>query len=280
MRYLRASAIVTLGLLAPTLGAQDPVPKPDPELVALVEAHNQERAREGKPHLKAEPRLEAAALVQARDMADRKRMGHDGSDGSTPQERVVKAGYFYRTTGENVAEGYRTVEQVMKGWMDSPPHKKNVLGDFTEIGVAKVVADDGKTYWSAEFGKPMPQLGPDVASTTLIKRINEGRAAAKLGALSKDRRLAKAAQAVALDLAKNKGKMTTPSAFDEIAGKAFRDLAMSTSGGQPDAETLVESLMANPDTKAKLLGKYSRIGIGYANGPHGYPHWSIILGQP
>jgi uncharacterized protein YkwD len=42
----------------------------------------------------------------------------------------------------------------MKAWMDSPGHKKNVLGEFSEIGAACAVGEDGATYWCVTFGLP------------------------------------------------------------------------------------------------------------------------------
>ena len=36
--------------------------------------------------------------------------------------------------------------------------------------------------------------------------------------------------------------------------------------------------MDNPDYKAQLFGKYSRIGVGYATAEDGIPHWCVILG--
>jgi uncharacterized protein YkwD len=42
----------------------------------------------------------------------------------------------------------------MKGWMDSPPHKRNILGSFSQIGVACATAEDGKRYWCVTFGLP------------------------------------------------------------------------------------------------------------------------------
>jgi uncharacterized protein YkwD len=286
-RWSRALGFLALLLwIPPILGAQTPAPrspdpaKPDPIVAELVEAHNKERAKENLPPLKLEAKLSEAALVHARDMADRQAMGHEGGDGSTPQQRVVNAGYHYLATGENVARGYEGVPGVMQGWMESPPHRKNILADFSEIGVARVEGKEGKPYWCVEFGKPIPNLNPSEAASSLVKRINEERSAAKLGTLSADPRLTRAAETVAADLAKNKGKRTTPTAFDQIDGKFYKELAMTTSGGQPDANVLVKSLMENPDYKAQLLGKYSRVGVGYASAEDGIPHWCLILGLP
>ncbi|MGO9922178.1 MAG: CAP domain-containing protein [Isosphaeraceae bacterium] len=120
----------------------------------VVMAHNRIRADARLPALSVSPRLQAAAQAHARDMAKRGKMSHTGSDGSSPFDRIVAQGYKYRRAGENVAVGYFTTERLMKGWMDSPHHKKNILGSFSQIGVACATASDGKRYWCVTFGLP------------------------------------------------------------------------------------------------------------------------------
>jgi uncharacterized protein YkwD len=83
-------------------------------------------------------------------MSDHQSMSHTGSDGSSPGDRITRAGYDWRTYGENVAYGYPTPESVMAGWMSSPGHKANILNcAFKEIGVG--MAKDGY-YWTQDFG--------------------------------------------------------------------------------------------------------------------------------
>ena len=105
----------------------------DPMVMAIVAAHNKMRADEKLPPLSFAPLLARAAQVQASDMADHGEMKHEGSDGSTPAERIKRAGYHFQTSGENVAVFYPDVPQVMQAWFDSPPHRKNILGDFPEL---------------------------------------------------------------------------------------------------------------------------------------------------
>ena len=88
-------------------------------------------------------------------MADHDKMTHDGSDGSTPAERVERAGYHYQTTGENVAQGQKTCEEVIRAWMNSPHHKENILKpEFTEIGAACYVTEAGKIMPRRATGVP------------------------------------------------------------------------------------------------------------------------------
>jgi uncharacterized protein YkwD len=121
----------------------------------VLKLHNAERARAKLHSLEVNPRLQKAAERHARDMAAHRKMSHIGSDDSKPLDRVKDAGYDYRRTGENIAFGRFTPDQLMEGWMESATHKRNILGSFSQIGVACATAEDGMTYWCVTFGLPM-----------------------------------------------------------------------------------------------------------------------------
>jgi uncharacterized protein YkwD len=88
-------------------------------------------------------------------MAAHEKMAHKGSDGSSPIVRIKAEGYPYRRAGENIATGRYDTERLMKGWVDSPHHKKNILGSFSQIGVACATGESGKRYWCVTFGLPI-----------------------------------------------------------------------------------------------------------------------------
>lgn len=131
-----------------------------PELVA---AHNRARANAGLGELAVSPQLEAAAARHARDMADRRRMSHRGGDGSSPFQRMGAQGYEFRRAGENVAYGQPTVDRLMRDWMHSPGHRRNILGKFTEMGASSATDRSGNPYWCVTFGEP---AHPDPTSPT------------------------------------------------------------------------------------------------------------------
>jgi uncharacterized protein YkwD len=144
---------------------------------ALLTAHNRERKLEKLAPLTLSPKLCESAGVHARDMAQHHTLDHTGSDHSTVSDRVKKVGYVYIHVGENIAKGQSTVEQVMDAWLHSPGHRANILGEFTEMGAARVEDDDGAAYWCVNFGAPMPRLQPDVAAAAVVKQINSTRVA-------------------------------------------------------------------------------------------------------
>jgi uncharacterized protein YkwD len=101
--------------------------------------------------------LARASRLHAEDMARFSYFSHEGKDGSGPAQRVERAGYRYRTTGENIAAGPMTSEDVVADWLKSPPHCANVMNPaYTEMGVAFAVsaASEMGVYWAQEFGMP------------------------------------------------------------------------------------------------------------------------------
>lgn len=101
--------------------------------------------------------LDSAALVHAQDMAAHSRLGHGGSDGTMPADRVTRAGYAWSSVAENVAAGQTTVEEVVDTWLQSPGHCTNLMNPrYSETGVAYAVnpASDKGIYWVQVFAAP------------------------------------------------------------------------------------------------------------------------------
>lgn len=101
--------------------------------------------------------LERAAAGHAADMAAKSYFSHTGLDGSTSVQRVTRAGYRYRMTGENIAAGQLSPEAAIAGWIKSPGHCANLMnGAYTEMGVALSVSAKSRmgVYWVQLFGTP------------------------------------------------------------------------------------------------------------------------------
>lgn len=97
--------------------------------------------------------LELSAHGHARDMHRRNYFAHTSLSGKTIKNRIEDAGYVLtgmRTyaIGENIAVGQRSIDEVMRGWIKSEGHCKNIMSkNFKEIGVAEV-----SNYWVQDFG--------------------------------------------------------------------------------------------------------------------------------
>src|SRR5260370_42354375 len=90
-------------------------------------------------------------------MANHGYMDHTGRDGTTPADRVTRAGYKWKAIGENLASGIMTPEDAVNGCGGSPHHSENLMSSrFTEMAVAYAVdpSSNGGIYWTQRFGTP------------------------------------------------------------------------------------------------------------------------------
>lgn len=167
--FVDPRAIAPLLLLLASCVSSAPHPRGDLapnawRVLGLVnEARAEPRSCGGKRHVAVPPLaqsdvLDRVAVAHARDMAARGGMSHAGSDGSTPGDRATRAGYRWKTIGENVAFGQPTSERVVASWLASAHHCENIMDpDYTEMGIG-FAADTRAAvpYWSQVFGRPAP----------------------------------------------------------------------------------------------------------------------------
>lgn len=121
---------------APAL-AVAPVAGGDAALLALV---NDFRAAQGRPPLSSDAALAAAARAHAQDMVSAGFFSHTGSNGSTVGTRLRAAGCDWSGAAENIAQGQTSPEAAMTTWINSAGHRANLLGNYTELGTARIGA--------------------------------------------------------------------------------------------------------------------------------------------
>lgn len=249
----------------------------------LLAAHNKEREAEKLPPYTLDETLSTAARLHAEDMAARHEMTHEGADGSKPRDRTLGVGYRDVKVGENVARGQRTVDEVMKAWMESEGHRKNILGDYAQIGASMVEADDGEAYWCVVFGTPRIRLDPDVAEKAVAEGLVAARKEADKSALKVDPKAAKAARAFASEMAESSAKAEEDrkppdlAATLQKAGVSYRNVAIVVGGGNPTAEDFVKSLLEDESRKEPIMGDWDAVGIGYAADAEDAPFWCVLL---
>ncbi|GAB3030545.1 hypothetical protein GCM10027052_03440 [Parafrigoribacterium mesophilum] len=148
---LLLAAFAVTGLSAPASAA------PADSLYALV---NQERAANGLPALARNPSIEAVAVNWANQMAASGTMKHNPSFSSQ-----IPAGWT--AAAENVAQGQPTAQRMHSDWMNSAGHRANILGDYTDIGIA-FISVNGTTWGVEDFAKYPARAtsAPAMPSTT------------------------------------------------------------------------------------------------------------------
>ena len=111
---------------------------------------NLERAKNGVLPLQWEDQLAAVARAHSDDMTSRGYFSHDSPEGLGPSDRIDRAGYScWKGSHYGVAENIaiettsggldRVAAEAVRGWMNSPGHRTNLLGrqyDRTGVGVS------------------------------------------------------------------------------------------------------------------------------------------------
>lgn len=101
----------------------------------LLAGTNSSRIANGVGTLNLSSKLNAAAQASADDMAARNYWSHNTPDGDAPWIWVTAQGYVYQKLGQNLATGFADEQSAIDGWMNSPPHRENLLDpSFKEVG--------------------------------------------------------------------------------------------------------------------------------------------------
>ncbi|WP_426508322.1 CAP domain-containing protein [Dactylosporangium sp. McL0621] len=120
----------------------------------VVTLTNNYRQANGCGALRIDSRLVAAARKHSSDMVGKDFFDHTASDGSNFVQREVAAGYTTGASAENIAWGYRTAQDVVTGWINSPGHRANILNcTSVAVGVGLAYKTDGTPYWTQDFGR-------------------------------------------------------------------------------------------------------------------------------
>ncbi len=127
----------------------------------VFELTNKERIKHGLKPLVWDSLLAHAARQHSKEMAEKNYFSHASPVESlkTPQKRAFLAGFPYLPVGENIyfAKNYRAPEVApgaVKDWMNSPPHRKNILSpEFNRLGVGIWFDSVNATYYVTQvFG--------------------------------------------------------------------------------------------------------------------------------
>jgi uncharacterized protein YkwD len=153
---------------------------------------NAMRANAGLPALRQQDQLAQASLEHSQDMVDNSYFAHDSLDGRDVVARLTAVGYIPKSgewvVGENLAWGsgaLATPQSLVNAWMNSPPHRENLLAnDYREVGMGVVLgaprqdATGGVTV-TTDFGL-RPEGEPAAASSAAVPSSSPSRRARAL----------------------------------------------------------------------------------------------------
>ena len=135
-----------------TFASCDPAVVLDAEEREFVDRVNEYRADNGLDPVRISPALTVASVAHAHDMAVNDFMDHTGSDGSSPTDRAVRAGYPAEgAVGENVAEAENALNATWVWRGSTTGHNENMLDPkWKAIGIAR---EKGRIErWATSYG--------------------------------------------------------------------------------------------------------------------------------
>jgi len=110
------------------------------------------RGQEQRPPLRWSQALSDIAADHARQMARGEMpFSHQGFD-----DRVRRYPFPYMTAGENLAYNSGVSDaagQAVQGWIKSPGHRKNLLGEFNLCGIGVARSGSGEFFFTQLFAR-------------------------------------------------------------------------------------------------------------------------------
>ena len=114
---------------------------------------NKYRKSRNLPMLQWDGNIAQESRIHAQQMATRKTtFSHDGFK---KRVEIISQKIPYKAAAENIAfnMGSNPGEKAVVGWINSPGHHKNIVGDFNLTGIGIAKNNEGKYYFNQIFIK-------------------------------------------------------------------------------------------------------------------------------
>lgn len=118
---------------------------------SVVQAVNTIRAAHGLSALAPHPSLQKAANEQSVLMARAGKMAHTVARGHSFSSRLKRVGYR-GLAAENIARGQKNLQSVLRGWMNSRGHRRNILHPRMKYFGLAAAKSGGRKYWTMALG--------------------------------------------------------------------------------------------------------------------------------
>lgn len=119
----------------------------------MLDSVNALRSASGLQPVELSAELTAAAATHSRDMSVQNRPWHFGSDGSTPLERVARAGFTGQMLGENISETFESDIETLAAWMEEDSTRAIIMNpEARYMGISWFQEPNGKIWWTQIFG--------------------------------------------------------------------------------------------------------------------------------
>ena len=118
--------------------------------IEIMELINAYRITEGLTPLNEHNTVKAVAYTHTDYMIEVDNVSHDNF---FQRKQSLQLNASANIVSENVAYGFNSAESVVNAWLNSPSHKENIEGDFTDFDISAEQNNEGKWYFTNIFIK-------------------------------------------------------------------------------------------------------------------------------
>ena len=119
------------------------------DIIYLV---NLERKKQNLIPLQHDRKLTQIAILKVKDMTQHNYFDHKSPLYGNPWDMAMLFDYKFVRFGENIGRNHTSPQAVVKAWMNSSDHRKNILNsNYKKIGVGISKTKSGKYYWVQHF---------------------------------------------------------------------------------------------------------------------------------
>ncbi|MBM1170061.1 CAP domain-containing protein [Microvirga arabica] len=278
-----------------------------------LELVNRERQELGLEPLSLGPALNEAAQSHAQDMLQRNYYAHTSPQGNTVADRYSKAGGSrWHVIAENIARCQgcpsppteESVAKLHRGWMNSPPHRENILRrGLDRFGFGIIAAPNQALYAVQTFaGAGTPRevqpggasivTGADDQTALALQQINRERSDNGRRPLEADPTLARAASKLAPQADQDmsnfdlQGRLSAvlaadaPRNWQSLAAILGRCGGCGTEPTEGDIRHFVGQWLEDPGYRSRLLSRdFTHFGLALETNGDGLKTASAVLGQ-
>ncbi len=136
----------------------------------LFNLTNAARTQQGLAPLQWNDQLAQAAKSHAALIIQNSQLSHQYSGEADLTARAGQAGAHFQTVAENMAQG-SSADSIQKQWMNSPPHRANILDAKLDAVGFSVVKRGDTLYAVADFARIVPNLSNDQVEAAIAKLL-------------------------------------------------------------------------------------------------------------
>jgi len=162
---------IILLLMATAAFAQSGLSPDESRLLTLV---NEERKKAGLPKLQWDSHLAESARRHTQKLVDHQDLSHQFSGEPPLSERVGATGLRFNSVAENVGMA-ATIDEIHKGFMDSPPHRANILSPkYNSVGFG-ITLNQGELFVTQNFANVLPTYSAEKFRDAVVSEFNRVR---------------------------------------------------------------------------------------------------------